>query len=212
MSDEITLEDFRASVLALWSSDDTPACQAAAEAMWAVACKYGRTPKGTVVIDVPDQSTVRSVTSYIEAMLKDQEQLSRLIAKWHDGEVTVASKRIMCLPRGTPRKPRGVLHRIEVRGGEVTATELPDDREVAITFIAAIVSAVNGKGDIAIANELASKLRPGMNAERFVEQWDEVWQRRPQPGNRFGRYHARWKRGQGCMITVDETKESESGS
>ena len=55
----------------------------------AVACRFAQARKGSIVIDVPDQTSVRMVTNYIEAMLADQEQLSRLTATWHDGEVTM---------------------------------------------------------------------------------------------------------------------------
>ena len=169
MSD-VSLTDFRASVLAPWAGDESPACQAAAEAMHAVACTHARVPKGTIVIDVPDQTSVRSVTTYIEAMLKDQEQLSRLPVGWHDGEVTVAGKKVLCLPRGTSRRPRGVLARIEMRGGEVASTALPSDFELAKTFSHALITASH-TGDTSM-DSLAKKFGYD-SAKAFAIAWDD---------------------------------------
>ena len=60
--------------------------------------------------------------------------------------------------------------------------------------------------------ERAAKLtaEEGPGAPLLQKLPREVWQRRLQPRNGFGCYHARWKRGQGCMIKVDETKQSDS--
>ena len=56
----ITLEEFRASILAPWHGDQSAACAAAAQAMFAAKAK-----RGTILVAVADAAAQKAVIAYL---------------------------------------------------------------------------------------------------------------------------------------------------
>ena len=116
---------------------------------------------------------MRAVIAYLSAFLTDQQHLARLPSKVNGDEVTVSGLRILVLPVSTSRRPRGILAKIDMADGvTVMPTELPSDKEMAITIAHALmVSAQTGK-EMDKALEIARWLDPNADQEWIQRNFD----------------------------------------
>jgi hypothetical protein len=133
MTDTIDLDAFRASVLAPWAEECSPACAAAAEALWLCTVKHART-RVTVLVQTPDATSQRLVLRYLEDIFKDQPRLQALRPRFMQDQVMIGLVRLVVTVRGGSRRPRGVVATVEMRGGAVVSSELPTDYDLGVAI------------------------------------------------------------------------------
>ena len=172
MADGISIERYCEIVLADWQTDVTPACRAAGEALWQVTCVHAG-QKGTVLIPTPSQTDARAVIDYLVAMTTDQPHLSRLTRKLAGPDtMMLAGMRVMVLPRGTSRRPRGILAKVEMTDGVIaTVDELPSDKEIARTVAHCLSISAHTGQEMDIALDIVRALVPDVaDPEAWLRQ------------------------------------------
>jgi hypothetical protein len=179
----LDLETFRSSVLKAWSGDESSAFAAASESMWLAVIVHCDAKKATVACTVPDTGAAKQVMGYIDNFIKDHEALAQIPTKAVPDGVMLGKVRVLVLPRGSSRRPQGVVATAEMAGADETRepTQLPDDEELArrIAHVMLVAESPSPSPELSALREKIFNLIPGARAifakPRRVEGDEQQW-------------------------------------